>query len=213
MTLARRQALLAWAERNNSAIIEDDYDSEFRFAGRPLDPLQTLDVSGRVAYVGTFSKTLLPTLRLGFIVTPPSLRLALQKPKFVCDWHTSTLVQKPLARFIDDGGFARHLRKVSGVYADRREILASAIERNFSDDLKLIPSATGLHLTALARSASVGQIGTIARRASSVGVAVQQLSSFAVSEAAQAGLVFGYGAISAPQIEKGLRLLRQCFDN
>ena len=92
LTLPRRQALLAWAERNNAAIIEDDYDSEFRFGGRPLEPLQTLDAKGRVVYVGSFSKTMLPTLRLGFLVAPPSLQMALHRAKFVSDWHSSALV-------------------------------------------------------------------------------------------------------------------------
>ena len=92
LTLPRRQALLAWAEQNNAAIIEDDYDSEFRFGERPLEPLQTLDTKGRVVYVGSFSKTMLPTLRLGFLVTPPSLRAALHRAKFVSDWHSSSLV-------------------------------------------------------------------------------------------------------------------------
>ena len=93
MTLPRRLALLAWADRHNAAVIEDDYDSEFRFGGRPIEPLRMLDKTGRVIYVGSFSKTLLPTLRLGFIVAPPSLREALHKAKFVTDWHTSTTVQ------------------------------------------------------------------------------------------------------------------------
>ena len=93
MTLQRRQALLTWADRNNAAIIEDDYDSEFRFGERPLEPLQTLDWAGRVIYVGSFSKTLLPGLRLGFMVTPSSLREAVQKAKHVTYWHTATLAQ------------------------------------------------------------------------------------------------------------------------
>ena len=116
MTLPRRQALLAWAERNDAAIIEDDYDSEFRFGGRPFEPLQTLDAKGRVVYVGSFSKSMLPTLRLGFLVTPPSLREALHKAKFVGDWHSSTLMQAALARFIEDGAFARHVRRTTAVY-------------------------------------------------------------------------------------------------
>ena len=149
LTLPRRQALLAWAERNNAAIIEDDYDSEFRFGGRPLEPLQTLDTKGRVVYVGSFSKTMLPTLRLGFLVTPPSLRAALHKAKFVSDWHSSTLVQAALARFIDDGAFARHVRRATAIYRERHEMLADAISRDFADHLELIPSTTGLHLTAL----------------------------------------------------------------
>jgi GntR family transcriptional regulator / MocR family aminotransferase len=81
MTLARRQSLLSWAEQHNAAIIEDDYDGEFRFGGRPVDALQTLDNSGRVVYVGSFSKVLLPTLRLGFIITPPSLSRAVEGPR------------------------------------------------------------------------------------------------------------------------------------
>src|SRR6266403_567106 len=116
LSLPRRLALLDWAERNNAGIIEDDYDSEFRFEGRPLEPLQTLDTSGRVIYVGSFSKSLLPALRLGFLVTPPCCTLAVQKAKYVTDWHTSMLAQAALARFIEDGGFARHIRKISRVY-------------------------------------------------------------------------------------------------
>src|SRR5882762_8162131 len=112
MALSRRLGLLAWAERNNAAIVEDDYDSEFRYGGHPIEPLQTLDTSGRVIYVGSFSKTMLPTLRLGFVVTPPSLRAAVHKAKAVSDWHTATPLQMALARFIDDGGFARHIRKM-----------------------------------------------------------------------------------------------------
>jgi GntR family transcriptional regulator/MocR family aminotransferase len=97
MSLARRLAILAWAERRNAAIVEDDYDSEFRFGGRPIEPIQTLDDSGRVMYLGSFSKTLLSTLRLGFVVTPPSLREAVHKAKYVTDWHTSLLGQETLA--------------------------------------------------------------------------------------------------------------------
>ena len=112
MTLSRRLSLLAWAERDKAAIIEDDYDSEFRYSEHPIEPLQTLDTGGRVLYVGSFSKSLLPTLRLGFVVTPPSLRDAVHAAKYVTDWHTSVPVQATLARFIDDGGFARHIRKM-----------------------------------------------------------------------------------------------------
>jgi GntR family transcriptional regulator/MocR family aminotransferase len=213
MTLPRRQALLAWAERNNAAIIEDDYDSEFRFGGRPLEPLQTLDAKGRVVYVGSFSKTMLPTLRLGFLVTPPSLREALHKAKFVCDWHSSTLPQAALARFIDEGAFARHLRRMSAIYRERHQILADAISRDFAEHLELIPSTTGLHLTALARRMSADQIAEIARRAGDRGVAVQLLSGFAVSAIPRAGVMLGYGAIPTARIEEGLHLLRGCFDS
>jgi GntR family transcriptional regulator / MocR family aminotransferase len=213
MTLPRRQALLAWAERNNAAIIEDDYDSEFRFGGRPLEPLQTLDAEGRVLYVGSFSKTMLPTLRLGFLVTPPSLRAALHKAKFVSDWHSSTLAQAALARFIDEGAFARHLRRVTAVYRKRHQILADVIFRDFAEHLELIPSTSGLHLTALARRMSADQIAEIARSAADGGVAVQVLSRFAVSASPRAGVMLGYGAIPTARIEEGMHLLRACFDS
>ena len=211
MSLARRQALLTWAERNEAAIVEDDYDSEFRFGGRPLEPLQTLDTAGRVIYVGSFSKTMLPTLRLGFLVAPRSLRAAVHGAKFVTDWHTPTLVQLAFTRFLESGGYARHIRRLSAAYRVRHEMIAEAMTRHFADHLELIPSSTGLHLSARARRASVSQIAGVVRRAAEADVAVQALSSFAVAASAHAGLVLGYGAIATGDIEEGLRRLRTCF--
>jgi GntR family transcriptional regulator/MocR family aminotransferase len=215
LTLPRRQALLAWAERNNAAIIEDDYDSEFRFGERPLEPLQTLDTKGRVVYVGSFSKTMLPTLRLGFLVTPPSLRAALHRAKFVSDLHSSSLAQAALARFIDDGAFARHVRRATAIYRQRHEMLSDAISRDFADHLELVPSTTGLHVTALARTMSAHQIAAVTHRAAERGVLVTVLSSQVLSplaRSAPAGIMLGYGAIPTVRIEEGLRLLRACFD-
>src|SRR5262245_36628955 len=109
MSLARRTALLEWAERAGAAVVEDDYDSEFRFSDRPLEPLQSLDTAGRVVYVGSFSKTLLPGLRLGFVVPPASLRSALQAAKQLSDWHAEQTNQAALARLMDEGLLARHI--------------------------------------------------------------------------------------------------------
>ncbi len=212
MTLERRRALLTWANRNDAAIVEDDYDSEFRFGGRPLEPLQTLDGAGRVIYVGSFSKTLLPGLRLGFMVTPPSLRSAVQKAKHVTDWHTATLAQAALAEFIDDGDFARHIRRMARVYRTRHDLVTSTLTREFADDLEVIPSRAGLHVTALARRAATRETAAAAHRAADVGVAIQIVASFAVSAAAPAGIVLGYGAIPTAQIGEGLSRLRKCFD-
>jgi GntR family transcriptional regulator/MocR family aminotransferase len=211
MSLPRRRALLAWAERHNAAIVEDDYDSEFRFSGRPLEPLQTLDVSGRVIYISSFSKTILPALRLGFLVMPPSLRVAAEKAKFVSDWHSSTLGQAALARFIADGSFARHLRKVTRVYRERHEIICDTVTKDFCDHLELIPSSTGLHVAATAKQASVQAIAAIARQAAGLGVAVQEIASFAVDAQACAGIIIGFGRIPTARIAQGLRRLRNCF--
>ena len=212
MSLSRRLALLDWAARNNAAIVEDDYDSEFRFEERPLEPLQTLDTAGRVVYVGSFSKTLLPTLRLGFLITPSCCTQAVHKAKYVSDWHTSTVVQAVLARFIDEGGFARHVRKVGRVYAERRALITKILKRDLSDHLTILPSIAGLHITTVARSASIEEINAAFERAAERGVQSQRLAKFYFEQPARAGLLFGYGAIPTARISAGLRRLRSCFD-
>jgi GntR family transcriptional regulator / MocR family aminotransferase len=155
---------------------------------------------------------MLPTLRLGFLVTPPSLRAALHKAKFVSDWHSSTLAQAALARFIDDGAFARHVRRATTIYQERHEMIVDAISRDFADHLELVPSTTGLHVTALARRMSADQIAAVRRRAAGRGVALYDLSSLSISGSPPAGILLGYSAIPTARIEEGLCLLRACFN-
>jgi GntR family transcriptional regulator/MocR family aminotransferase len=211
MTAQRRRALLEWADRSHAAIIEDDYDSEFRFRERPIEPLQTLDPSGRVIYVGSFSKTMLPALRLGFLVTPPSLRAAVHRAKQVMDCQTEMPLQVALAQFIETGEFSRHVRKMREVYRARHEIVTQILSRNYADQLELVPSIAGLHVAALARTASAGEISAAVRRAAEAGVEIQDLSTFTVSRSVRPGIVLGYGAIPTAKIQEGLRRLRQCF--
>jgi GntR family transcriptional regulator/MocR family aminotransferase len=211
MSFERRRALLDWAERNHAAIIEDDYDSEFRFRERPIEPLQTIDASGRVIYIGSFSKTLLPTLRLGFVVTPRSLRPAVLRAKAVTDWQTSMPLQVALAQFIDQGEFSRHVRKMREVYRVRREMVIQILTRQFGDHLEVVPSIAGLHVAALAHRASRGEIKAIVERASEAGVEVQDLSTSTMAPSGRAGIVVGYGAIPTANIKEGLRLLLNCF--
>jgi GntR family transcriptional regulator/MocR family aminotransferase len=213
MSLPRRGALLAWARRHDAAIVEDDYDSEFRFGGRPIEPLQTLDTSGRVIYVGSFSKTTLPTLRLGFVVAPASLHTAIQAAKFVTDWHTPLPAQAALARFIDQGLFARHLRRMRGVYQKRHDMIVDFVTHELAGHLQLIPSAAGLHVTAAAHTASADIMAAVLRRAAAAGVRAQSLSAFYHGTQGQPGLVLGYGAIPTAHIPEGLRRLRQSFQN
>jgi GntR family transcriptional regulator / MocR family aminotransferase len=211
MSLSRRLELVAWAERSGAAIIEDDYDSEFRFGGRPIEPLHALDTSGQVVYVGSFSKTLLPALRLGFMVTPPSLRSAVHRAKYVTDWHSPILAQAALARFMDEGGFARHLRKVSAVYRERHEIISSALASDLGDHLEPIASSVGLHIAALARRASVARIHAVVQRAAQRGAALHPLSRFSMGKPL-AGLFIAYGGIPTRLLSEGLSLLHGCFD-
>jgi GntR family transcriptional regulator/MocR family aminotransferase len=209
MSLRRRLALLAWAERVGAAIIEDDYDSEYRYAGRPLEPLHSLDHTGRVLYVGSFSKVLLPTLRLGFVVAPPPLHDALRKAKHVADWHTQVPLQAAAARFIADGHLARHVRRMRAVYAPRHQMIRSALAGPLATHVRLIPSAAGLHLAALLRD---GRRDTaVVARAQERGVALQPLSQFRIGPDGPTGLLVGYGAIPTEDIGEGLRRLAACL--
>ncbi len=211
MTMERRQSLLEWAQRVDAAIVEDDYDSEFRYGGRPLESLQSLDGSGRVLYIGSFSKVMLPTLRLGFVVAPTSLHAALRKAKSVTDWHTAVPAQAAAAQFIDDGLLAQHIRRMRGVYAARHELIRELLANEFAGVLKAVPSASGLHLATFLTGRGAARDQLISERASALGVSVFPLSYHYVSTRPRAGLLFGYGAIPVDRIAEGLRRLRRCF--
>ncbi len=211
MSLSRRLSLLAWAERTGAIVVEDDYDSEFRYAGRPFEPLQSLDRRGRVVYVASFSKTMLPTLRLGFCIAPRSVFSDLRKAKYVLDWHTALPMQAALAELIDRGLLARHIRRMRGIYLARRNQIGICLERDFSQHLEVVSSFAGLHLTARLRSGSTDEEHEVVRRGHTVDVAVQALSDFAGSTPPQAGLLLGYGLIPVDRIEEGMHRLRSCF--
>jgi GntR family transcriptional regulator / MocR family aminotransferase len=210
MSLPRRMALLAWAQRHDAAVVEDDYDSEFRYGGRPIQPLQTLDGGGRVVYVGSFSKTMLATLRLGFVVAPASLRDALRAAKFVTDWHTALPTQAALARFLQQGYFARHVRRMRAVYQARHQQIVDVLTDRFAGHLQVIPAAAGLHLAATA-AAPAEELAAVLGRASAAGVALLPLSMYGVDRPTRPGLVVGYGAIPTERLDEGLRRLRRCF--
>jgi GntR family transcriptional regulator / MocR family aminotransferase len=212
MALPRRLALLAWAERHDAAVVEDDYDSEFRYGGRPIEPLQTLDRSGRVIYVGSFSKTLLATLRLGFLVTPSSLVAAVRSAKYLADWHTPLPTQAALADFIDQGLFVRHLRRMRMVHQRRHRQIVESLDDRFADHLKPVPSAAGLHVAATAPASTPEELRAVLSRASAAGVTLQPLSMFDVGPPSQPGIVLGYGAIPTTDIQEGPGRLRRGLD-
>lgn len=212
MSLARRLELLEWAERHGAAVVEDDYDSEYRFGEGPIEPLQTLDRSGRVLYVGSFSKSMSPVLRLGFIAAPPSLRAAIGKAKQLMDWHTPLPGQAALARFIDAGAFARHIRQMRTVYGQRHALVAAMLSQEFTEHLTLIPSQAGLHLTAVARRLNATELSAVAERGAKRGVAFHELSRFSAGGRRWVGIILGFGGIAASEIPEGLSRLRACFD-
>jgi GntR family transcriptional regulator / MocR family aminotransferase len=207
MSLARRAALLSWAQRCDGVVIEDDYDSEFRFEGRPLDPLQSVDHGGRVIYVGSFSKSMLPVLRLGFLVAPAALQPALRTAKQLADWHGDLSVQRALARFIDEGLLARHIRKAAREYGARRARIVDILRRDFAAWLQLVPSAAGLHVTARVVPGVTIDADDVTARAQARGVDVCALSRFCDRGRPQSGVVIGYGAIQTARIGEGLKRL------
>jgi GntR family transcriptional regulator/MocR family aminotransferase len=210
MTPARRAALLAWAERRNAVLIEDDYDSEFRFGGRPLDTLQGLDGCGRVVYVGSFSKSLLPSLRLGFLIAPAPLRGALRAASYVGGWYCQWPAQAALASLIENGLLARHVRKMRREYAARHDRILATLTTTFAEWLDPIPCVSGIHLTATLRSRSTRVERMLRELAQETDVGFDRLSSYYAARP-QAGLVLGYGAIATTDIDEGLRRLRSCF--
>jgi GntR family transcriptional regulator/MocR family aminotransferase len=170
-----------------------------------------LDDSGRVIYVGSFAKTTLATLRLGFVVTPPSLASALTGAKFLSDWHSPVPLQAALAEFIAAGHFARHVRRMRLVYEARHDLIGDILRQRFADHLEVIPSAAGLHICATAPALSVEQVATVIERAARAGVACHPLALFALDEPESAGFVIGYGAIATDRIEEGLERLHRCL--
>jgi GntR family transcriptional regulator/MocR family aminotransferase len=216
MSARRRAALLEFAHARGAVVIEDDYDSEFRFGGRPLDALQTLDRTESVFYVGTFSKSLFPALRLGFAVAPPWAHRALGEAKRYADSHSAPLTQETLAAFISGGHLARHVRRMRRIYGARREVLLSGLRADFGRWLEPVPSVAGLHLAALAKGSV--DIPLIAANALLREVGVRSVERFRSGRAAGAGgasgasgLVFGYGALDEAGIVGGLARLRRVF--
>ncbi len=209
MSARRRLALLAFAAKHDACIIEDDYDSEFRFGGRPLDALQTLDREGLVFYVGTFSKSLLPALRMGFVVMPGWASAALIQAKRLADWHAPLHMQETLAAFIAEGHFGRHVRKMHRIYSQRRQTVLDALAHYCGDTLVATGSIAGLHLGV--RYQSHGKIQQLLAEAASHGLGLETFSRYDLTYSAQEGLALGYGAIDVQQIEEGIRLLGQAL--
>lgn len=205
MTLERRLALLDWAQRNGALIIEDDYDGEFRFEGRPMESLKGLDNADVVAYVGTFSTTIFPELRVGYVIPPRPLAGAVCKAKQVVDWHSCTMTQTALAKFMLDGYFGKHLRRMHKEYGLRRTALLDAVARHLPAWLAPLPSAAGLHVVArLADGVDEGRFIALAAQA---GVGVTGISGMYGEHPTQQGILLGYGGIDADGIRAGIARL------
>ena len=199
MTAARRLALLRWARGGSRWIIEDDYDSEYRYASRPLAALQGMDAAARVIYVGTFSKVLFPSLRVGYVVVPPALWDRFVRLREGLDIFSPTLPQAVLADFLSEGHFARHLRRMRKLYQGRRDALVGAVRRELGDLVTVVGADAGLHLSVLLPPGVDDR--EVLRRAAARGLTGSALSSCYAGRRRRSGLILGFGGSD----ERGLR--------
>ncbi len=207
LPLARRVALLEWARKHNTIVVEDDYDGEFRYDGQPLESLQGLDTDGRVVYVGTFSRTIFSALRIGYLVAPKNLVSALLSAKWLADHHTATLEQEALAEFIASGLYERHLRRLRRKNTKRREALLDAIHGCLGERVEVTGDGAGAHVVlwpALRRPEA-----ELVQQAASQGVGVYGISGYYLSRPSRPGLLLGYSRMSEHQIREGIRRLAQ----
>ncbi|MBS1795025.1 MAG: PLP-dependent aminotransferase family protein [Acidobacteria bacterium] len=211
MTLARRLRLLEWARRTGAWIVEDDYNSEFRYTGRPLASLQNLDHGGRVLYVGTFSKTIFPALRLGCLIVPENLIDVFTAARSLADWHSPVFDQATLAEFIAEGHFARHLRKMRALYEKRQHFLVAEAEKELSGLVKLTKASSGMHLIGwLAPGLDAAKIALKARE---TGLHLSPLSSYCIAAKLPEGLIFGYTGFDEKQIREGVAKLKKVLES
>ena len=203
MSLPRRLALLAWAARDRAWILEDDYDGDLRYSGRPLASLQALDPAGRVIYIGTFNKMMFPSLRIAFLVAPPSLVDPFTKAKHLMDGHAPSHTQVALAEFIAKGHLATHLRHLLGEYESRRGTLLAALE-TLLDKLDMGSSNAGLHLAAYLRRPLDDR--RISAECARLGVDLHPLSRFYLGPP-RAGFVLGFACSRPSRTHTAMRLV------
>ncbi|MCI0412606.1 PLP-dependent aminotransferase family protein [bacterium] len=205
MSLQRRLALLEFAQKQKAWIIEDDYDSEFRYDGRPLAALQGLDQNDRVLYMGTFSKVMFAGLRLGYLIVPSDLVGAFANAKAVADRHSPILEQAALAEFISSGRFERHIREMRRVYARRQKQLVDSVNYFLRKDLQLQPGSAGMHLIGWLRKGLSDK--AVSREAALHGIEVPALSFYSERELERDGLLLGYSALPPNRIVQGIEAL------
>ena len=207
LPIARRLELLHWASRAGAFVVEDDYDSEYRYDGPPLEALAGLDREGRVIYVGTFSKTVFPALRLGYLVLPKALVEPIVAAKAMSDTGTATLEQLALADFISQGHFDRHLRRTNASNAARRNALVGAVRKEFGERAEVCGANAGLHLFVWLKGKKGGKIANVAQKAETAGVGLYSVEMFCTRPPRRTGVVLGYAPLQENEIREGIRRL------
>jgi GntR family transcriptional regulator/MocR family aminotransferase len=205
MNTGRRMMLVDWAFRNNAWIVEDDYDSEYDFRRRPIAAVQGLDTNARVIYIGTFSKVLFPSLRIGYLVVPSDLASAFCRVRQASDISHSTFEQAVLADFIREGHLARHIRRMRVLYLERNQRLVAEIQEQLGGMVEIVSAQAGMHLVCLLPAGVEDTI--VWQRAAKAGVASWPLSICYQRKLDRGGLVLGYGGVDQKQIQDGVKRL------
>ena len=216
MSIGRRRELLAWAARNRCWIIEDDYDSEFRYGLRPVQTLQSLDVDGSVIYIGTFSKTLSPQLRLGYLVLPAELVKVFRQAKQLTDRHTPSPDQSVIAQLIQSGAYERHIRRVRRANENKRAVLIDAIHKFLPKRVEVEGTASGLHIVVWLEDFQIEDEPDLIARAKAIGIGIWSITPlYAAGDKLRrkkcAGLVMGYAGLTPTEIKKGIARLAQAI--
>ena len=205
MPLGRRLELLSWARRVGACIFEDDYDSEYRYSGRPIEALAALDDSGCVLYAATFSKVMFPSLRLGYMILPEQLIESIRSVKALMDTGGPSLAQAALVDFISQGHFERHLHRTRTRNASRRAAMLEAIERHLGDRAEVSGINAGLHLMLWLRELPASRSRELRMRAARAGVGVYPVEPFYLNPPKEVGLLLGYASMPEKQITEGIR--------
>ena len=205
LPLSRRLALLEWADRAGAVVIEDDYDGEFRYEGQPVESMQGLDTNGRVIYVGTFSRTIFPALRIGYLIVPKSLLPAFTAAKWLCDRHTATLEQETLAEFIASGIYERHLRRARRANAKRRRTLLQAFDNYLSHAATISGAGSGTHVVIWPKKRETEE--ALIARAAAAEVGVYGIAPYFLKRSPRPALLLGYARMTEEQIREGIRRL------
>jgi GntR family transcriptional regulator/MocR family aminotransferase len=219
MSAGRRQDLLVWSQRTNAYVIEDDYDSEYRYDIRPIPPLQVLGNAGKVIYIGTVSKTLSPTLRLGYLVVPKALQEVFAAAKQLADRHAPLLEQEALADLIASGAYERHVRKARRSNAGRRATLLAALQAHLGERVTVAGADAGLHVVLWFNEFSRKHEAKLVSNAQLAGIGIYPISPLYADADAdvsyrpdRAGIVMGYASLAASAIERGVVCLRGVLD-
>jgi GntR family transcriptional regulator/MocR family aminotransferase len=204
MSPRRREALLRMARDTGAVIVEDDYDGEFRYEGSPLEALRGAASAGQVFYVGSFSKCMLPAIRLGFVVPPPWALPALIAAKNSTDWHSSIPLQTATAAFMQDGHLARHIRRMRRIYRHRRSRLLESLDRRLGDVLAVVPSFYGMHIAAFVKNGI--DCEAVSESLADKGVMIHSLRRYFLGPPTRSGFVIGYAAADVDVLESAIDL-------